>query len=109
MLGNNADAFFTTPMRHRIVSGGNVGNQSPMPIPRDPNSSATGTVITKAPGDSLPGTNGEVALADEPASVPSQGTILAAAFTPMGIGLAVGAFLFLTPMGKSIRRKVGLA
>ena len=109
MLGNNADAFFTTPMRHRIVSGGNVGNQSPMPTPRDPNSSATGNVIIKASGDFLPGVGDPqpIALADE-ASVPSQNKILAAAATPLGIGLIVG-FLMLTPMGKSIRRKVGLA
>jgi hypothetical protein len=26
MLGNNADAFFTTPMRTSIVSGGNAAN-----------------------------------------------------------------------------------
>ena len=108
MLGNNADAFFTTPMRHRIVNGGNVGNQSPMPVPRDLNSSATGKVVTKLAGDFLPGTEGTDMLADEPAGVPSQNTILAAAFTPVGIGLMAG-FLLLTPVGKALRKKIGLA
>jgi hypothetical protein len=63
-------------------------------------------VTTKLTGDFLPGLGDPepVALAAE---VPSQGTILAAAATPLGIGLAVG-FLFLTPMGKALRRKVGL-
>lgn len=101
MLGNNADAFFTTPMRHSIVLGANVGNQTPMPIPRDPNSSATGKVIVQREGNFLP-------LSDAPAAVPSQNTILAAAASPIGIGLIAG-FFFLTPMGKSIRRKIGLA
>jgi hypothetical protein len=35
MLGNNADAFFTTPMRTSIVSGGNAANSlaGGMPAP----------------------------------------------------------------------------
>lgn len=104
MLSNNADAFFTTPMRHTIVLGANVGNQAPMPTPRDPNSSATGKVIIQREGNFLP-LNDDTAA---PAGVPSQNTILAAAFSPVALGIAAG-FLFLTPMGKSIRRKIGLA
>jgi len=109
MLGNNADAFFTTPMRHTLVQGGNVGNQAPMPSPREANSSATGVVVTRASGDFMPGIGDPqiVALADE-AAVPSQGTILATLASPVGLGLLAG-FLFLTPMGKNLRRKIGLA
>lgn len=102
MLGNNADAFFTTPMKHTIVLGANVGNQAPMPIPRDPNSSATGKVLIQREGNFLPLND------DAPAGVPSQGTILAAAASPIGLGVIAG-FLFLTPWGKSLRRKIGLA
>lgn len=104
MLGNNADAFFTTPMRHRVVSGGNVGNQSPMPVPRDVNSSATGTVITKLAGDFLPGQGAAVAP-NEPVAEPAPAFLTP---TVVGVGLAA-AFLFLTSTGKSLRKKVGLA
>ncbi len=69
MLGNNADAFFTTPMRHSVVRGGNVGNQAPMPIPRDPNSSATGVVYTKAGGDFMPGIGDDTTPAAAPTPV----------------------------------------
>lgn len=113
MLGNNADAFFTTPMRHSLVRGGNVGNQAPMPSPRDVNSSATGVVITRASGDFMPGIGDPqpIALADDAAAAaaaaPSQNTILAALASPIGLGLLAG-FLFLTPMGKGVRRSIGL-
>ena len=103
MLGNHADAFFTTPMRHTVVRGGNVGNQAPMPSPREVNSSATGKIFTEREGNFLP-------LSDVPASaaaVPAQSTILAAAFSPIGLGILAGV-LFLTPLGKGLRRKVGL-
>lgn len=45
MLSNNADAFFMTPMRTKIWAGGNVGNQTPMPSPREANGTATRAVV----------------------------------------------------------------
>ena len=112
MLGNNADAFFTTPMRHHVVSGGNVANQSPMPAPRDVNQSATGVVTSRAPGDFLPGLGeGEdapnVPAVSDPQPSSSAGSILAMAGTPVGIAVIAGV-LFFTPIGKSLRRKIGL-
>lgn len=120
MLSNNADAFFTTPMRHTVVRGGNVGNQNAMPAPREVNGSATGVVTTRRSGDFMPGLGdggdlfsqltsaaGSVSQqlskpAPAPAPAPS---ILAKIATPMGLGL-VAAFLFFTPPGKALRRKV---
>jgi hypothetical protein len=108
MLGNNADAFFTTPMMHRVTSGGNIANQTPMPAPRDLNQSATGMVTTRSiTTDFLPlGDDDKTVLAAEP--MPEAPTsLLSKAATPMGLALIAGV-LFFTPLGKSIRRKIGL-
>lgn len=107
MLGNNADAFFTTPMRHTLVRGGNVGNQAPMPSPREANSSATGVVTTHLCGDMLPGLGDAAAPAMEPGAQYNQNAILAALLSPVGLSVIAGVLL-LTPIGKGIRRAVGL-
>lgn len=109
MLGNNADAFFTTPMRTKLVNGGNVGNQSPMPAPRDINQSATGVVTTRLTGDFLPGIGDEpvVPAPSNPQPSTNAGSMLAMAGTPVGIAVIAGV-LFFTPLGKNLRRKIGL-
>ena len=119
MLSNNADAFFTTPMRHTVVRGGNVGNQNAMPAPRGVNESATGVVTTRMKGDFMPGLGdggdlfssltaaaGSVAskLTPQAPAAPAPGLFSKLA-TPVGLGF-VAAFLFLTPPGKALRRKV---
>jgi len=112
MLGNNADAFFTTPMRHRVTQGGNVANQNAMPAPRDLNQSATGVVTTRLTGDFLPGLGeADTVLADElPAVADPQpysfpGRMIAAAGTPVGLAVIAG-LLFFTPPGKALRRRI---
>lgn len=51
MLSNNADHFFRTPMRTRVWSGGNVGNFSQMPAPREASASAVGARWLPGVGD----------------------------------------------------------
>lgn len=107
MLGNNADAFFTTPMRHRVVSGGNVGNQNPMPAPRDLNQSATGIVVTRANGDFLPGVGEEAPAAPAaPAVVSAPVSLMDKMKSPVGLAVLAGLALMFTPPGKAIRRRI---
>lgn len=105
MLGNNADAFFTTPMRHRVVSGGNVGHQHPMPAPRDLNQSATGVVVTRANGDFLPGVGEEAPAPAAPAVVSAPVSLVDKMKSPVGLAVLAG-LLFFTPPGKAIRRRI---
>ena len=74
MLGNNADAFFTTPMRTSIVSGGNAANAlaggMPAPFGADP-------VASEVP----------------PAKIAAETTKLFGVGLPVIIGVAALAFL----------------
>jgi hypothetical protein len=63
MLGNQADAFFMTPMRTRVYAGGNVGNQTAMPAPREVNETATRSYVKR--GNFIPLNGDGPALAGE--------------------------------------------
>ena len=77
MLGNNADAFFTTPMRTRIVSGGNAANAlvGGMPAPYGPGGMPFGD--------------------DAPAQIAAETTKLFGVGLPVILGFAALAFFAL--------------
>lgn len=109
MLGNQADAFFTTPMRTSVVSGNARNAQAGMMPAPYTGSSSTRTVTVKA-GNMMPGVGGPMmpSLADDPAA-----EIVADTKKFLGMTLPVLAvvsslaFLFLTAPGAQIRAKIG--
>lgn len=68
MLGNNADAFFTTPMRTQIVSGGNAAN---------------------AMAGGMPAPFGVMPFGDTPAAPAAPAQIAAQTTKLLGVGLPV--------------------
>lgn len=91
MLGNNADQFFTTPMRTSVRSGGNTSFASGggMPAPY-------------TAGEFLPGV-GE----GEAAPMVAQETKVLGMPITVAVGLGIAAFLFLTPPGAKLCAKIG--
>jgi len=60
MLGNHADVFYNTRMRHTVVQGGNMANQQGMPAPREANGRAVGKVLSlSATRGFMPGLSGD--------------------------------------------------
>lgn len=102
MLGNHADAFFTTPMRTSVVSG-NQRNAlaGMMPAPFS-SGSATRQVTVKA-GNMLPGLS-----ADSPAVQIAEDTkkFLGMSLPVLAV-VGAAAFLFLTAPGAQLRAKIG--
>jgi len=76
MLGNNADAFFTTPMRTSIVSGGNAANALAGGMP--------------APYGAMPFGEG-----DAPAQIVQETTKLLGVGLPVILGIAAVAYMML--------------
>ena len=125
MLGNNADAFFTKPMRTSIVRGNLLNAQAGMmPAPFDSGSN-TKTVTVKA-GSMLPGLQGYRPRRNNVTQFNGVGddttpVAAATAATPVVaeaqkfLGMSVGtlaivgslAFLFLTAPGAQLRAKIG--
>lgn len=91
MLGNNADAFFTTPMKTSITTGGNAAyaGRNEMPAPWMP-ASATASASSALPG-----------MGADTTSAAEAGLIVADTKKFLGFGLpvigliALGAFLLL--------------
>ncbi len=110
MLGNHADAFFTTPMPTSVTRGNEVAVASGgMPAPRDVNRSAT---MAPALHQHF-FLNGEQLAGPAPVAAAPSLVDKAVSFVKdnkvMVLGGLVAAFLFLTPTGRRIRAKVGLA
>jgi hypothetical protein len=123
MLGNNADQFFTTPMKTTVTTqagrAANAGNE--MPAPRPLSVSATNTA-SMLPGmgemdppqggpapvtaSMLPGM-GECATCND--MLPGMGGLDTLAQNKALWAVAGLGFLFMTKTGKGIRRKIGLA
>jgi hypothetical protein len=107
MLGNHADAFFTTPMRTSIVSGNTrAARAGEMPAPFG-GGSATKQITVKSGlpfgGEMLPGVG-----AEDPAAAIAADTKKFLGMSLPVLGLALGAaFLFLTEPGARIRSKIG--
>ena len=76
MLGNNADAFFTTPMRTSIVSGGNAANALAGGMP--------------APYGAMP-----FGDADAPAQIAAETTKLFGVGLPVILGVVAVAYMML--------------
>jgi hypothetical protein len=75
MLGNNADAFFTTPMRTSVVRGGNAAN---------------------ALSGGMPAPYGAMPFGDEaPAQIQAETTKLFGVGLPVILGVAALAFFAL--------------
>lgn len=123
MLGNNADQFFTTPMKTTVTTqAGRAANAgSEMPAPRPLSVSATNTA-SMLPGmgemdppqagpapvtaSMLPGM-GECATCND--MLPGMGGLDTLVQNKMAWVVAGLGFLFMTKTGKGIRRKIGLA
>ena len=91
MLGNNADAFFTTNMRTSVRQGGNASFASGggMPAPY-------------TPAGFLP------SMGEGPAEQIATDTKKFLGMTiPVALGVAAVAFLFMTEPGTQIRAKLG--
>ena len=92
MLGNNADAFFTTNMRTSIRNGGNASFASGggMPAPYTP------AGFLPSMGDDAPATQ-----------ITAETKKFLGMTIPVAIGAAALAFLFLTEPGTQSRAKLG--
>jgi hypothetical protein len=101
MLGNNADAFFTTPMPTTITTQAREASAGGMPSPRPLSQSATATAAVPA---FLPGIG---AYVNAPSYAGVGGIVDTLKANWMLIAGVVAAGLFLTKPGKQIRAKLG--
>lgn len=92
MLGNNADAFFTTPMRTSVVAGGNAANALAGGMPA-PYGATMPFGADAAPAVQVP--------------TPLTSKQLFGLSMPLVIGGGIAAFLFLTTPGAKLRAKLG--
>jgi hypothetical protein len=81
MLGNNADQFFTTPMRTSVVSGGNAANALAGGMP--------------APYVSGSSTREFLPMGEAPAAIAQETTKLLGVGLPVILGVAALAFFAL--------------
>lgn len=97
MLGNNADAFFTTPMRTSVRQGGNASFAAGggMPAPYAPGGSAT--------QEFLPGVGD-----DAPTQIAAETKKFLGVGVPVAVGILALGFLFLTEPGARMRAKLGV-
>lgn len=103
MLGNNADAFFTTPMKTSVTTQPRQAAakaSGEMPAPRPTSQSATTQVVQK--GEFLPG------MGD---MLPGMGEGIGGGVGGVpwwGLGLIAGGLLMFTKSGKKVLRSIGV-
>ncbi len=113
MLGNNADAFFTSPMKTSIVSGNSRNALAGMmPAPYESGASATKTIkefsmLPGVGGVMLPGVGDEQQDPAQFAGMGAEPTKVLGMTIPVLAGVAAVAFLMFTPPGRRLRAKFG--
>jgi hypothetical protein len=115
MLGNQADAFFTTPMPTTVTTQAARAAGAPeMPAPRPLNASATKQAVVAAPVTGfMPGIGGYVGAPAYQGTagdmLPGMGALMDTVKKPWFLALAAGGILFLTKPGKALLRKLKIA
>lgn len=101
MLGNQADAFFTTPMRTSVVAG-NARNALAGMMPAPFTSASNTRTVTVNAGNMLPGLS-----ADPAAEIAADTKKFLGMSLPVLAVVGGLAFLFLTAPGAQLRAKIG--
>ena len=115
MLGNQADAFFTTPMQTSVVAG-NTRNALAGMMPAPFGSGSNTKQVTVSAGGMLPGLSGYKSPkrgritqfgADPAGEIVADTKKFLGMSLPVLAVIAAAGFLFLTTPGAQIRAKIG--